>query len=93
LKIHHDQLVMRVGGSLVALFFLFVGFYALFGGGDAVEPALRARASGFSISALIAGGIALPVSWLVKRLDNIWCAPPRKGWFRSTSSVRPDPRA
>jgi hypothetical protein len=23
------------------------------------------------------------VSWLVQRLDNIWCAPPRSGWFRA----------
>ena len=90
MQIHRDQLVMRLGGTLIALFFLFVGSYALFGGGDAVEAGLRERAFGFGISALIAGLIALPVSWLVKRLDNIWCAPPRKGWFRTTSSVRPD---
>lgn len=82
---------MRIGGTLVALFFLFVGYYALFGGGDAVDPLLRDRAFGFGISALIAGAIALPVSWLVKRLDNIWCAPPRQGWFRTTSSGRSDP--
>ena len=91
MKIYHDQLPMRIGGTLVAAFFLFVGCYALFGGGDAVQPLLRERAFGFGISALLAGLIALPVSWLVKRLDNIWCAPPRKGWFRSNSSARTDP--
>lgn len=92
MKIHHDQLVMRISGTVAAVFFLFVGCYALFGGGDAVDPLLRERAFGFGISASIAGLIALPVSWLVKRLDNIWCSPPRKGWFSTTSSGRPDPR-
>ena len=91
MKIHRDQLVMRIGGTLVAVFFLFVGCYALFGGGDAVDPQLRERAFGFGISAVLAGLIALPISWLVKRLDNIWCSPPRKGWLRTTSSTRPYP--
>lgn len=91
MRIHHDQLPMRIGGTLVAVMFLLVGWYALFGG-EAVDPQLRERAFGFGISSLIAGSIALPVSWLVRRLDNIWCAPPRKGWFRTTSSVRPEPR-
>ena len=79
---------MRVCGTLAGLLFLFIGCYALFGGGDAVDPQLRDRAFGFGLSAVIAGLIALPVSWLVRRLDNIWCPPPRKGWFRASSSAR-----
>ena len=51
--------------------------------GDGLDAVTRERAVGFGVSALIAGLIAIPVSWLVRRLDNIWCAPPRRGWFRS----------
>ena len=82
MRLHRDELVMRIGGTLVGLGFLLMGLYALFGGGDALDPVVRERAEGFGISAVIAGLIAIPVSWLVKRLDNIWCAPPRRGWWR-----------
>ena len=74
---------MRVAGSLLGLGFIAIGLYAIFGSPDELDPALHAHARGFGITALIAGGIAVPVSWLVKRLDNIWCAPPRHGWFRA----------
>jgi hypothetical protein len=90
MRIYHDQLVMRIGGTLCGLGFLLVGLFALFGGGDAVDPVARERAFGFGISALIAGCVAIPISWLVQRIDNIWCAPPRKGWFSTTSSTSLD---
>lgn len=83
MRIHRDRLATRITGSLVGLGFVAIGLYALFGGGDGIDAAARAHARGFGISALIAGAIAMPVSWLVKRLDNIWCAPPRHGWFRA----------
>ena len=83
MRVHTDLLGTRIAGTLLGLGFLLMGLYALFGGGDAVVPALRERASGFGVAALIAGLVAIPVSWLVRRLDNIWCAPPRRGWFRA----------
>lgn len=85
MRVHTDLLGTRIAGTLLGLGFLLMGLYALFGGGDAVVPALRERASGFGVAALIAGLVAIPVSWLVRRLDNIWCAPPRRGWFRTAS--------
>lgn len=83
MRVHTDQLGTRIAGTLLGLGFVLLGLYALFGGGDAVDPALRERASGFGVAALLAGMAAILVSWLVGRLDNIWCAPPRSGWFRA----------
>lgn len=82
-RVHTDLLGTRIAGTALGLGFLLVGAYALFGGGDAVDPLLRERASGFGVAAIIGGVIAISVSWLVRRLDNIWCAPPRRGWFRA----------
>ena len=82
MRVHRDQLATRIAGTVVGVLFLFIGLYALWGG-DGVDPALRDRAQGFGVAAVIAGLIAIPVSWLVQRLDNIWCAPPRRGWFRA----------
>ena len=90
MRIHRDQLALRIGGSLLGIGFVLVGLFALFGGGEEVDAALRERAFGFGMSALVAGAIAIPVSWLVGRLDNIWCAPPRRGWFRSARRDRPE---
>jgi hypothetical protein len=82
-RVHGDRLATRLAGTVVGLMFLLVGLYALFGGGDAVDAALRERARGFGVSAVIAALVAIPVSWLVRRLDDIWCSPPRKGWFNA----------
>ena len=73
----------RIAGTLLGVGFVLLGAYALVGGGDAVDPLLRERASGFGVAALVGGLAAIAVSWLVRRLDNIWCAPPRRGWFRA----------
>jgi len=90
LRIHRSLLPLRIAGSLLGLGFLLLGLYALFGGGDTVEAVLRERARGFGISAVIAGLVAIPTSWMVERLDDIWCAPPRQGWFRPKRSTRRD---
>ena len=89
LRIHFSRLPVRIAGSLLGLGFLLVGLYALFGG-EAVDAALRERARGFGISAVLAGLVAIPTSWLVERLDDIWCAPPRRGWFRAKRPARGD---
>lgn len=83
MRIHRDRLATRIAGSLLGLGFIAAGLFAIFGAPDGLDTGLRAHARGFGITALIAGAIALPVSWLVQRLDNIWCAPPRSGWFRA----------
>ena len=89
MRIHRDQLATRVAGSLLGLGFIAAGLFAIFGAPDGLDAGLRAHARGFGITALIAGGIAVPVSWLVERLDNIWCAPPRSGWFRAKRGEEP----
>jgi len=82
MRVHRDQLPTRISGTLLGAAFLCVGCYALFGG-EGLDPLVRERAHGFGVATLIAGLVAIPTSWLVKRLDNIWCAPPRRGWFRA----------
>ncbi len=82
LRIHRDRLATRIAGSALGVGFLLMGAYALLGG-EGVDAVVRERAAGFGVCAIVAGVAAAGVSWLVERLDNIWCAPPRSGWFRA----------
>jgi len=77
LRLHTNQLPIRVLGTLTGIGFLAVGAYAIFGADDSVAAALRERAFWFGFTALIGGVWAIAVSWLDSDLSGVWCRPPR----------------
>jgi len=79
MRIHTNQLAVRVLGTLTGAGFLAVGGYAVFGGDAGVAEALRERAWWFGITAGVGGVWAIAVSWLDGDLSGVWCRSPRSG--------------
>ena len=77
-RIHRNQLLTRILGTLVGSGFLAMGAYAMFGAGDTVPAFLRERAWWFGACATLAGIWAIGVSWLERDLSGVWCRPPRR---------------
>ena len=78
MRIHHSELGLRLFASAIAIGFLCIGAYAVFGGDETVTALERERANGFGWCAILAGLFALGLTWLVEDLSNIWCRPPRR---------------
>jgi len=78
LHIHRDQPVTRICGSLLGIGFILIGAYALLGADAVVSEVSRERATGFGVTAVIIGVIAVLCSLLVEDLSNIWCRHPRR---------------
>jgi hypothetical protein len=78
MKIHTDNLLIRFGGTMLAFGWAGFGAFSLSMTEAAPTPHLADRALWFGITLLFAAAVALPVTWLVKDLSNIWCIPPRK---------------
>lgn len=77
-RLHTNQLAIRVLGTAMGLGFLAVGAYAMLGADDTVAAHLRERAWWFGVCALVAGVWATGASWLDSDLSGIWCRPPRR---------------
>ena len=78
MKIHTDNLVIRIGATLLAVGYAGVGLFSLAMSGEAPSATLADRSFWMGVTFLIAAALALPVSWLVADLSNIWCIPPRQ---------------
>lgn len=78
LRIHRDQPVVRVCGSLLGIGFIIVGAFSIFGMEVSSTPVAEDRAVGFGVTAIIVGIIAVLCSLLVKDLSNIWCRHPKR---------------
>ena len=78
LRIHRDQPVMRICGTLLGLGFVAIGAYSLIGGADLADAVAHERAMGFGFASIVIGIIAVGCSLLVKDLSNIWCRHPRR---------------
>ena len=78
MRIHTNQLAIRVLGTITGLGFLAVGAYALFGADATVAAFARDRAWWFGVTALVGGLWAIGVSWLDADLSGVWCRPPRR---------------
>ncbi len=76
--IQTDNLVVRIGATLVASGWATAGLFAINASFDAPTPELADRAWWMGITFVLAAVIALPVSWLVADLSNIWCVAPRR---------------
>jgi hypothetical protein len=75
-KVHRNQPVVRVLGTLTGIGFLAMGAFALFGGG-ALDDYTQDRAIGFGVAALIGGVWAIAVSLFDSDLSGVWCKPPK----------------
>ncbi|MCP5153090.1 MAG: hypothetical protein H6983_02920 [Ectothiorhodospiraceae bacterium] len=84
MRLYRNQLAIRIGGTLIGLGFLAVAGYALLGGAG-IDAALRQRADGFGLAALVAGLWAVAVSWLDPDLSGVWCRQPRRRRKSSTT--------
>ncbi len=78
LRIHRDQPVMRICGTLLGIGFVLLGVFSALGAGELGEEVSYDRAVGFGVTAVIVGIIAVVCSLLVKDLSNIWCRHPRR---------------
>ena len=77
-RIHRNQLLTRILGTLVGAGFLAMGAYAMLGADDTVLAFVKERAWWFGATATIAGAWAIAVSWFDPDLSGVWCRPPRK---------------
>lgn len=75
---HRDQPVIRICGTLLGIGFVVMGLYSILGGADIGTDVIRERATGFGITAIVVGVIAILCSLLVKDLSDIWCRHPRR---------------
>jgi hypothetical protein len=79
--IHTDHLVLRVGGTLMGVFFLAVGRFALNGLEGTAPIDNPDRVLWYGITMIIGGVLAIGFAWLEPRLDQVYCATPKR-WFR-----------
>ncbi len=77
-RVHRDQPVIRILGTLLGIGFVLMGAFAIVGANDYATFASRDRAVGFGVTAIVVGIIAVLCSLLVKDLSNIWCRAPRR---------------
>lgn len=78
MRIHRDQLLTRVCGTLLGVGFLAIGAYALVGSFDVADAVARDRAFWFGVTAIIGGVLAVFASLFVEKLSDIWCRQPRR---------------
>jgi len=78
MRLHANQLALRILGTLTGAGFIAVGAYAVFGADDTLGVWARERAWGFGLTALIGGVWAIGVSWLDSDLSGVWCRGPRR---------------
>lgn len=80
LRLHSNQLAIRILGTITGVGFLVVGAYSLLGGSDHPDAYIRDRSFWFGVTVIIAGIWAVAVSWLDSDLTNVWCRPPKRDW-------------
>ena len=78
LRIHRNQPAIRICGTLLGIGFVLLGVYAILGAGLHDAEVVRERATGFGITAIVVGIIAVLCSLLVEDLSDIWCRHPRR---------------
>lgn len=76
-----DNLFLRVGGTVMGLFFLVIGYLTLDGMASAGPLDDPDRVLWYGITMLIGGVLAIGFAWLEPRLDQVYCATPKR-WFR-----------
>ncbi|MBT3786924.1 MAG: hypothetical protein HN725_15840 [Alphaproteobacteria bacterium] len=81
MSIYRNDPVIRCIGSLIAIGFFAMGAYAIMGPTSDLPELNQDRAFWFGITCLIASAFALVLSWVIKDVRGVWCAPPRRDIF------------
>ena len=79
--IHRNHIVIRIIGSLVATGFLSLGLYAVLGITPDMPELNRDRSFWFGVTSIVAALFAFVLSWLIKDIKGVWCAPPPRKIF------------
>jgi hypothetical protein len=79
--LYTDHLVLRIGGTLMGIFFLTIGYYTLDGLENAKDLIDPDRVFWYGVTMVIGGVLAIGFAWLESRLDQVYCATPKR-WFR-----------
>jgi hypothetical protein len=78
MRVHTNQLAIRVLGTLTGMAFLAIGAYAALGADETVGAFARERSFWFGVTALTGGVLAIGMSWLDSDLSGVWCRSPRR---------------
>lgn len=76
-----DHLVLRTGGTLMGVFFLAIGYLTLTGLETMEGITNPDRVYWYGVTMVIGGVLAIGFAWLEPRLDQVYCATPKR-WFR-----------
>jgi len=82
MRLYQDHMTIRVLGTVVGAGFILFGLYAVLSDGVGVSDYARDRATAFGFTAIFGGITAIFGSWAEKRVHEIWCAHPRRGFWR-----------
>ncbi len=84
MRVYFDHLLTRVLGTILGAGFVLIGLFAILASDDGISAFATERSVAFGITAIIAGVAAIVGSWAEKKLNEIWCAHPRRWlWRRS----------
>jgi len=79
MRFHKDQLNIRIPATVLGIAFFAFGAFSFNGSGTQTDPYIQDRALWFGVTLMLAGALAVSISWLVRDLHNIWCVYPRTG--------------
>ena len=79
--VHRNHIVIRIVGTLVAFGFLATGLFAIFAAAPDLPEVNRDRSFWFGITCIIAFPIAAVLSWVIRDVRGVWCAPPPRRIF------------
>lgn len=78
MRLYRDQILKRFSGTVVGIGFFSFGLFAILARERSTSDADADLALGYGTTLIVAGAIAIVVSWAVKNLDDIWCRQPRR---------------
>ncbi len=78
MRLRRDHLAMRLCGALIGVGFAALGTFALAARSDFVSGAVAERTLWYGVTLIVAGVLAILVSWTATDLESIWCRQPRR---------------
>ena len=78
MHLRRDHLASRLCGALIGVGFAALGTFAVAARSDFVSEADAERTLWYGVTLIVAGILAIFVSWTATELDKIWCRQPRR---------------